>query len=186
MRSRITQFAVLGLLLVGCHQDVVEPITNVTGLFNKQPWSQNDWTFKGTVYNTRGINTRICQLNTLDIIVERYNPQGFKRESLFIAKIPARVGAYTIRDIYDCDVNADVGAQFFLVGADGDVTTAVFDVVESANNKLVVERIDSTARQLTGHLQVTLAAGPKQRSSSTPYDTVRITDCRFTLPFEKR
>ena len=186
MRNRITQFTALVLLLVGCRQEAVEPITYVTGLLNGDLWQQDGWSFRGGVWKTQGINSRSCNLNTVNVNVEQYNKENFLRQNLLLVKIPPKVGTYTIRDIYDCDVNADVGAQFYLLGADGDVLTAVFDVVESANNKLVVERIDSTARQLTGRLQVTLAAGPKQRSSSTPYDTVRITDCRFILPFEKR
>lgn len=188
MRSRVRQIIVFFFLalLTCCQRDKIDPTLVLEGSLNGTSWQRDGWTFKGGVYRTKGFNTTFCNLGTLDILLTHHNPQGYGREHLFIAKIPPRLGIYPVRNFYDCDVNADVGAQFYLLGADGDVLTAVFDVVESADNKLVVERIDSSARQLTGRLQVTLAAGPKQRSSSTPYDTVRITDCRFTLPFENR
>ncbi|RYF77261.1 MAG: hypothetical protein EOO39_04355 [Cytophagaceae bacterium] len=171
------------VLMVGsCHQKDISPVTDVAGMLNGNNWQQTGWLFKGRVWKTEGINSYPCKLNTININIEQYNSDGFRRQNLFIAKIPPRVGVYRIRDIYSCDENADVGARFFLIGQDGDVITAIFNVAESGSNTLSVDQIDSTARQLSGRLRLTLWAA--ERGSTTPYDTIRITDCRFVLPFE--
>jgi hypothetical protein len=185
MKTWFISLFLFGSLLIGCGREDVLPDPVVAGLFNGQAWQREGWSFRSRVFQTQGVNTRPCHLKTFNIGIEHYNEENFLRQHLFVDKIPPRQGQYVVRNIYDCDVNSDVGAGFYLSGADGDVQTAVFDVVESATNLLIIERIDSTRREVSGRLQVTFAAGPTQRSSSTPYDTIRLMDCRFTLPINR-
>lgn len=173
---------IVAMSLIGCKDQDVSPSVEVTGLLNGNRWEQEGWSFKASASPTYGVASYPCDLGTISINFSKLNPQGYIRESLYIDKISSALGTYPITKVYPCTENANVGANFLLIGSDGDVVRAVFSVDESANNYLTIEQVDSSANRIVGKLQVTFATTPEQKSRDTPYDTVRITNCRFNIP----
>jgi hypothetical protein len=172
------------LLLPACERGEPIPATIVSGLFNGTDWQQPGWRFGGDYWPATGVEGEPCDLNAININITHYNPQNYARQSLSIQKIPTQQGQYSLHDGYPCRVNDKVGANFFLLGSDGDVVRAILDVVESAESYLVIEQYDPKGGRLVGRLQATFTPKPRNRSVDTP-DTIRITNCRFSIPLRQ-
>jgi hypothetical protein len=171
------------LLFLGCQSGDIDPYTNgiVTGAsFNGKPWEN---TKLRSLYETH-----TCS-KSLGLVITVFNAQGFKRESLYISKIPLDVGnflikKYTYNNIGCLPDSPDVYSTYGTSQDDGDVGKDRYDILESSKevNKLVISSYDEKNKYVSGEFSATFLL--KRKPDGTKYyfnsvDTIRITKARF-------
>lgn len=172
-------------LALACQREKAEPSGSVAGLLNKTDWATPGWSFELYSSRSAGIGGELCHFPTNDIMIQKRNPEGFTREDFFIAKIPLRIGEFKLEQIRPCRESDAIGAQFHLVGADGDVLRQVYLVLESENNRFFVDGYDEKGGRMRGRFQITFVVNPKM-SSKIPPDTIRFTNGTFDVPITKK
>ena len=174
------------LLFLGCQNKDIDPYTNgvVTGaFFNGKPWENNKLRV--------GFLSK-CN-NSIELVINVNNEEGFKRETLGFYKIPLKSGEYNIKKyLYENVVclpdsllnTKNISASYSTSQDDGDVGKDRYDILESSKevNKLVVSKYDGKNRYISGEFSATFLL--KRKPDGTKYyfnsvDTIRITKARF-------
>ena len=174
------------LLFLGCRSGEIDPYTNgiVTGaLFNGKPW-------ENTKLRIGFVNK--CY-NSIELVIEVNNEQGFKRETFGFFKIPLKSGEYTVKKyLYENVVclpdsllnTKNVSASYNTSQDDGDVGKDNYSILENSReiNKLVISKYDGKSKYISGEFSATFllkrnADGTKRYFDSV--DTIRITKARF-------
>ena len=174
------------LLFFGCRSSEIDPYINgiVTGaLFNGKPW-ENTKLRMGFLRN--------CT-NSIEMVINVNNEQGFKRETLGFFKIPLKSGEYVVKKyLYENVVclpdsllnTKNVSLSYSTSQDDGDVGKDRYDILENSKevNKLVISKYDGKSKYISGDFSATFLL--KRKPDGTKYyfnsvDTIRITKARF-------
>ncbi len=171
------------LLFLGCRSGDIDPYTNgiVTGAsFNGKPWEN---TKLRSLYETH-----TCS-KSLGLVITVSNAQGFKRESLYISKIPLDVGTslikkYNYNNIGCLPDSPDVYATYGTSQDDGDVGKDRYDILEDSKetNKLVISKYDGKNKYISGEFSATFLLRRNTNGTKNYFDsldTIRITKARF-------
>lgn len=171
------------LLLLGCQNKDIDPYTNgiVTGaLFNGKRWEN---TKLRSVYETH-----TCS-KSLGLVITVSNAQGFKRESLYITKIPLSVGEFLIKKYIYNNIGClpdspDVYATYGTSQDDGDVGKDRYVILEGSKeiNKLVISKYDGKSKYVSGEFSATFVLNRNKDGTKNYFDsvdTIRITKARF-------
>ena len=173
----------VSLLFSGCKSGDVDPYTNgvVTGaLFNGKSWEN---TKLRSVYETH-----TCS-KSIGLVITVSNAQGFKRESLYITKVPLNIGEflikkYTYNNIGCLPDSPDVYATYNTSQDDGDVGKDNYSILESSKeiNKLVISKYDGKSKYISGEFSATFLLNRNKDGTKRYFDsvdTIRITKARF-------
>jgi hypothetical protein len=184
--SAMKKFAYfLCVLALACQREHAEPEGSVTGLFNGADWATPGWSFKLYSAHSLGVAGEECGFATNALSIYKINPQGHARADLAFSKIPRKQGVFSLERTRPCRLSDSVGAEFFLLGADGDVLLQAYRVLESENNFFAVDNYDEQAGRMHGRFQVTFVVDPREVSKIPP-DTIRFTNCTFDVPITKK
>jgi len=134
-----------------------------------------------------GVNADLppCQPGILQVYMEKSTREGAAREALYIMKIPPAVGTYPVRIFRTCREDTFVGANFHLLGADGDVLLDSYRVLETEDNWVQVTDYNANTGEIKGTFQIAFVHGSiydvvKREKFVTSFpDTVRFTNGQF-------
>jgi hypothetical protein len=144
-------FLALFLLLVACKKEVFVPET---------PWDQEMTASKnGKKWASYGAAAYDPKRRWISLKGEVYTQYGERRQSLYVDKIPFKVGRYTMKT--DTDTYTNDGfllAHFYAIRADGDVLEDTYnlDADKEKDCFLEVTQIDSIEHRIVGNFQVYL------------------------------
>lgn len=110
---------------------------------------KNGETWNGDLY--AGINQPYEQ--GIDILVDKYNEQGFLRETIVIFKVPHETGLYNLTRTDIRTIDAFSGAEYFTSTDDGHGHGKTYLLLKSENNFVEIERIKG--KELWGKFEAT-------------------------------
>ena len=193
MQKIILYLSILGTIvfLNACKKDI-NPLAsyywgNVNAQKNGQDWvsEPKGWTL--TLYGvveTRGARTK---KDSFALLIDKFNQNNEMRERIGITGIPIKIGKYTIYTVtgasnYDRDTVSM--ASFALSGADGDVQIGYYNVLETEQNNISVDALDTIKNEVRGKFNITfINAYPK---SGLQPDTVRFKNGVYFTKIHKK
>ncbi|HYG38544.1 MAG TPA: hypothetical protein VD908_08000 [Cytophagales bacterium] len=179
--KRIVLGLVIAVTILGCQKDDEVTDTGETSLeLNGKSWNVEEWKVLIAATKLSAWGGEPCDLNAYSIVISKFNHENFVREQISIAKIPPKIGIYPIQIGKECSKNDSVGAAYFQIGAHGDVTTAVYDVLETEDNFINISEFNKSKQEISGTFQITFV--DKYEISS---DTLRFANCSFRTKIYK-
>jgi hypothetical protein len=163
--------AIFGLLLIQCRKENIAYYRGIaTANLNGQRWTakvhmapnpQND--------------------NFFDIIIDRYNSEGFLRESLFIFEFKLMPGP---QKIYRADARDSIyvaGCNYFTLTDDGDVLCDAYNVSVSDTlfNHITLAKTNHPTRTVAGKFDLRLIIDQVPKCNAAAKDTLVFTNGSF-------
>lgn len=154
--------------------------------FNGEYWNDlRGWQMR--VLASTGANADLppCQPGIVHVMMEKSTPEGYAREVLYINKIPPNIGTYPVHIFKVCQENILVGANFHLLGADGDVLLDSYQVLETEDNWVNISSYNANTGEVRGTFQISFVHGSaedvvKREKVVTDFpDTIRFTNGQF-------
>ncbi len=157
---------------------------SASALVNKEKWGSRYPGFFQTIRAIKGTyGTAIpCQNEYYYIRADIFNNSAFLRESIHFIKVPFTKGKHKIIDFdFQCVDNEPVAyGSFWTSSSDGDVSQDNYDVLETADNYIVIDFYNTNTMEVKGSFQVTLVINRRSLNDpSTLPDTLRFTNGLF-------
>ncbi len=121
----------------------------------------------------------------MHVLMQKSTREGATREALYIMKIPPAAGTYPVRIFRTCQEDTFVGADYNLMGADGDVLLDSYRVLETEDNWVQVTDYNANTGEVKGTFQISFVHGSiqdvvKREKVVTSFpDTIRFTGGQF-------
>ena len=175
------------LLFSGCKKEA-EPSPfwgTVSVVLNGQAWIPPGWGVQIAGSKTLWINSLNeppCNPDVVNFEIHKQNPDGYLREQIAVGKIPPIIGTYPVEVMRNCNVSTAVGANYSLLGADGDVLMDSYKVLESENNFVEVTSYHASTGEIKGNFNITFVFNTgfdRRKDVQSIPDTVRFTNGQF-------
>lgn len=157
---------------------------SASALVNNEKWGARYPGFFQTIRAIRGTyGTAIpCKNEYYYIRADIYNNSAFLRESIRFVKVPFIKGKHKIIDFdFQCIDNEPVAYGYFSTSSDdGDVSQDDYDVLETADNFIIIDSFDTNKEEVKGSFQITLVINRRSLNDPSPLpDTLRFTNGIF-------
>lgn len=171
MSKIILNLSILGTIvfLNACKKNV-DPLPsyywgNVNAQKNGQDWMSEPEGWTLTLYGV--VETRGARIkkDSFALLIDKFNENNEMRERIGISGIPMKIGKYTIytaTEAINYDRDTVPMASFTLSDQDGDVLIGYYDVLETEQNNISVDVIDTIKNEVRGKFNITfINAYPK-------------------------
>lgn len=109
-----------------------------------------------------------CSENIHTLSITKFNEFQERRESLYITNIPLEIVQKKILNGLDIKCgSSNVGANYYLLGSDGDAIEGVYLITESENNIIKITQIDKKNKFIEGEFELSFkkVEGPQNASN---------------------
>lgn len=111
--------------------------------------------------------------------MEWYSKEGFKREELFLKKIPLKAGKYKVIPYTpNCQMTDPIYAIFYTSISDGDVLGDTYTILPAYDNFVQADNYDAYTKEIRGKFQLKFVVTTKASGHILP-DTLQFTEGRF-------
>ena len=164
-------------LIAACNKDK-NPISpyywgNVNAQKNGIDWAANPKNWTLAISGWVDIRGSRLKKDTFALLIDKFNENNEKREHIGINNIPAKIGKYSIylNGGINYDQDSVTMAAFTLKAEDGDVLVGYYNVLESVQNYISVEALDTVKNEVKGKFNITFIN--KYPKAGLPPDTIR-------------
>lgn len=109
-----------------------------------------------------------CSENIHTLSITKFNEFQERRESLYITNIPLEIVQKKILNGLDIKCgSSNVGANYYLLGSDGDAIEGVYLITESENNIIKITQINKKNKFIEGEFELSFkkVEGPQNASN---------------------
>ena len=116
----------------------------------------------------------------IDILVEKFNNKGFKREEIYMYKIPMEMGRFNLDRTDVREVDTLVGSKYFTLQDDGDVGGDSYFLLLNDSIPDFIEITEIDGKEILGNFQMSFVKDLRYgEADPTAPDTIVFLDGKF-------
>lgn len=160
------------ILIVACYKNDNKPTFHwgeVSAIKNGNIWEAEIYAVTNKPYS-QGI----------DILIEKFNEKGFKREEIFLYKIPLKVGMFDLDSTDVRKVDTLVGSKYFTLQDDGDAGGDSYYLLLNDNISDFIDIRQIDGKEIKGNFQMSFVKDLRYgEADPTAPDTIVFLDGKF-------
>jgi hypothetical protein len=191
MKNNNVYFILFFVLLLSCRKEKIALPSyywgNANAEKNGKDWAseQKNWTL--TVYGILESRGARMKKDSFALLIDNFNENNAMRERIGVSGIPIRIGTYKVfnsTEAVNYDRDTLTMASFTLSEQDGDVQSGYYNVLETAQNIISVDVLDTISNEVRGKFNVTFIN--KYPKSGLAPDTIRFKNGVYYTKIHKK
>jgi hypothetical protein len=159
----------LNIVVFSCSKNEVDTYRpgSVSAVKNGVNWIESK-NYKISFGEGSVLSNERCSEKIHTLSVTKFNEFQERRESLYITNIPLEIMQKKILNGLDIKCgSSNVGANYYLLGSDGDAIEGVYLITESENNLIKITQIDKKNKFIEGEFELSFkkVEGPQNASN---------------------